>query len=55
MSFESDVVELTSCGRPELANLMNEPELQGFLRRYRDIIDNLRGPIDPRGFAREPE
>src|SRR5689334_18210189 len=44
MAHGSDIENLISGGRPELADLMNEPEAQRFLRRYRDIMDRLRGP-----------
>src|SRR5438477_12914972 len=42
MSYESDVVDLAVLGRLEFADLMNDPECQGFLRRYRDIVRQSR-------------
>src|SRR5437016_2373894 len=44
MNQESDVEELASFGRLKFADLMNDPEFQSFLRRYRDIVDCSRGP-----------
>ena len=43
MSYESDVVDLAVLGRLELADLVNDPECQSFLRRYRDIVRQSRG------------
>jgi hypothetical protein len=44
MTIESEIEDLISGGRPELADLMNDPEAQRFLSRYRNIVDRLSGP-----------
>src|SRR5947207_3445778 len=42
MSDDLDVIDLTSLGRPEFADLVNDPECQSFVRRYRDIVSQAR-------------
>jgi hypothetical protein len=44
MTIESDIEDLISGRRPELAYLLNEIELDSLLRGYRHIVDCLRRP-----------